>query len=75
MLAYGLLADYVDEYLTIGESTTMECIKNFATRIIQVFGEEYLRKPTQAHVDRLLQVTKAHDFLGMLRSIDCLYGE
>ena len=46
ILAYGISADCVDEYLKIGESTAMECMKNFATAIIQVFGEEYLWKPT-----------------------------
>ena len=40
----------------------MEYMKNFAANIIQVFWDEYLRKPTQADVDRLLQVVKAHDF-------------
>jgi len=33
--------------------------ENFAAGVIQVFGEEYLRKPAQADVDRLLQVTEA----------------
>ena len=54
MLAYGIPADCVDEYLKIVESITMECMKNFATGIIQVFGEEYVGKTTQADIDRLL---------------------
>ena len=73
MLAYGISADYVDEYLKIGESTAMECMKNFAAGVIQLFGEEYLRKATQADVDRLLQVAEARDFPGMLGSIDCMH--
>jgi len=40
----------------------MECMKNFAAGVIQLFGEEYLRKPTQANADRLLQVAEARDF-------------
>jgi len=39
MLAYGISAYFVNEYLKIGESTTMECMKNFAAEVIQVFGE------------------------------------
>ena len=46
MLAYGISADCFDKYLKIGKSTAMKCMKNFATAIIQVFGEEYLRRPT-----------------------------
>ena len=75
MLAYGIAADYVDEYLKIGESTTLECLKNFCAGVVQIFGQEYLRKPTQADVDRLLEVAEAHDFRGMLGSIDCMHWE
>ena len=75
MLAYGVAADCVDEYLKIGASTAMECLKQFALGVVQVFGEEYLRKPNQADVDRLLQVAEARDFPGMLGSIDCMHWE
>jgi len=34
-----------------------------------------LRKPNQADVDRLLQVTEARDFPGMLGYIDCMHWE
>ena len=75
MLVYGISADCVDEYLKISESTTMECMKIFVAGIIQVFGEKYLRKPTQADLDYLLQVAEAHDFFGMLESIDYMHWE
>ena len=75
ILTYGISTDCVDEYLKIGESTAMECMKNFATGVIQVLGEEYLRKPTQADVDHLLVVAEARDFPGMLGSIDCMHWE
>ena len=32
MLAYSIAADCVDEYLKIGASTALECMKNFAHR-------------------------------------------
>ena len=75
MLSYGILTDCIDEYLKIGESMAIECMENFATNIIQVFGEEYIRKPIQADVDRILQVIKAYDFSGILGSIDCMHWE
>jgi len=34
-------------------------MKKFVLVIIEVFGEEYLRKPNQAEADSLLQVVKA----------------
>ena len=75
MLAYGIAADCVDEYLKIGASTALECLKKFAMAVIEVFGNEYLRKPTEADVHRLLQVADARDFPGMLGSIDCMHWE
>lgn len=75
MLAYGIATDCVDEYLKIGAITALECMKKFALGIIEVFGEEYLRKPNQADVDRLLQAAEARDFPGMLGSIDCMHWE
>ena len=73
MLAYDVTADCVDEYLKIGVSTAIECLKKFASCAIDVFGEQYLRKPNQADADRLLQVAEACDFPGMLGSIDCMH--
>jgi len=75
MWAYGMSADCVDEYLKIGESTAMECMKNFTAGVIQVFGEEFLRKATQVDVDRLLQVAEARDFSRMLGSTDRMHWE
>jgi len=63
------------EYLKIGASTALECMKNFTLGVIEVFGDEYLRKPNQANVDRLLQVAKGQDFPGLLGSIDCMHWE
>ena len=42
MLAYGIAADCVDEYLKIGASTALACMKKFCSTIVEVFGEEYL---------------------------------
>ena len=75
MLAYGVAADCVDEYLKIGASSAMECPKMFTSCVVEVFGEQYLRKPNQADVDCLLQVTEARDFPSMLGSIDCMHWE
>ena len=50
------------EYLKIGANTALECMKNFTLGVIEVFGDEYLRKPNQADVDRLLKLRKAKTF-------------
>ncbi|XP_016191774.1 uncharacterized protein LOC107632620 [Arachis ipaensis] len=42
MLAYGVAADAVDDYVRISESTTIECLKKFVEGVISVFEDEYL---------------------------------
>ncbi|CAM8950360.1 unnamed protein product [Rhodiola kirilowii] len=42
MLAYGIGADAVDDYVRIGKSTAIECLKTFATDVISIFESEYL---------------------------------
>lgn len=44
MIAYGVAADYIDEYLQIGESTIVQALKSF---VIAVFGPDYLRAPNE----------------------------
>ncbi|XP_048593374.1 uncharacterized protein LOC125576899 [Brassica napus] len=56
MLAYGQSGDTYDEYLRLGDSTSRLCLANFTDAIIQLFGEEYLRKLTAEDLQRLLDV-------------------
>ncbi|RWR85040.1 putative nuclease HARBI1 [Cinnamomum micranthum f. kanehirae] len=54
MLAYGVAADAVDDYVRIAESTSIESLEKFVQAIIDVFGNEYLRTPNSADICRLL---------------------
>src|SRR5215216_2053240 len=38
MLAYGISVDLVDDYLAMGESQAIMCVKRFVFGIVQVFG-------------------------------------
>ncbi|XP_026442230.1 uncharacterized protein LOC113341651 [Papaver somniferum] len=62
MLAYGCPADYVDEYIQIGESTAVECLKRFCDAIIGVFEKQYLRKPNEDDIKKLLKEGKYRGF-------------
>jgi hypothetical protein len=75
MLAYGGSADQIDEYIRMGESTIIDCVKCFTRLIVQLYGEEYLREPDQNDIARLLSVAEARGFPGMLGSIDCMHWE
>ena len=75
LLAYGSAADTVDEYLRLGESTSLLCLHKFTDGIIRLFGDEYLRRPTQEDLQRLLDIGKSRGFPGMVGSIDCMHWE
>ena len=75
MLAYGISADAVDDYVRIGETTAIECLKKFVSDVITIFGGEYLRKPNSNDVQRLLQMGEARGFPGMMGSIDCMHWQ
>uniref|UniRef100_A0A452XF29 Uncharacterized protein n=1 Tax=Aegilops tauschii subsp. strangulata TaxID=200361 RepID=A0A452XF29_AEGTS len=47
VIAYGVPADYVDEYLRIGEDSTIEYVRRLAKVIVRVFGPEYFRAPNE----------------------------
>ncbi|XP_058739176.1 uncharacterized protein LOC131611067 [Vicia villosa] len=58
MLAYGVAADAVDEYIKIGGTTTLECLHRFCKVIIQLYEPVYLRAPTQYDLQRILHVSE-----------------
>ncbi|XP_058755868.1 uncharacterized protein LOC131629060 [Vicia villosa] len=75
MLAYGVAADAVDEYIKIGGTTTLECLRRFCKGIIRLYEQVYLIAPTQDDLQRILHVSEMRGFLGMIGSIDCMHWE
>jgi hypothetical protein len=53
VIAYGIPVDYTDEYLRIGEDTTILSIRMFAKTIIHVFGPEYLQSPNEEDTKKI----------------------
>ncbi|XP_024178768.1 uncharacterized protein LOC112184761 [Rosa chinensis] len=71
MLAYGITADFCDDYLDIAKSTAIEILEHFITAIWNVYHETYLRRPTPADLRRLLEKAAERGFPGMVGSLDC----
>ena len=63
MLAYGIAADSVDDYVRIGESTAIESLKGFVKAVVAVFSDEYLKSPNDHDIARLLDRVKIMVFL------------
>ncbi|GLT54221.1 hypothetical protein SLA2020_274380 [Shorea laevis] len=75
MLAYGVPADYVDEYVRIGEATAIESLQKFVNAVVSIYSDNYLRSPNSDDVARLLEVGESRGFPGMLGSIDCMHWQ
>ncbi|XP_074328216.1 uncharacterized protein LOC141666117 [Apium graveolens] len=73
MLAYGTTSEAIDDYVRIGESNTIESLRIFVKAIVEVFGAEYLRRPKDEDVTRLLAENEQRGFPGMLGSIDYMH--
>ncbi|XP_061962463.1 uncharacterized protein LOC133682951 [Populus nigra] len=69
ILAYGIPADLTDEYLRIGETTTIESLRAFVKATVEVFGDWYLRAPNEADICRLLSNGEQRGFPGMLGKV------
>ena len=73
MLSYGVVADFMDEYVRIAETTTITSMKKFVTAVVAIFPEEHLRSPNNEDIARLLAHGQNRGFLGVLGSIDCMH--
>ena len=73
MLSYGVVADFMDEYVRIAETTTITSMKKICCSSDCYFLEEYLRSPNNEDIARLLAHSQNRGFLGMLGSIDCMH--
>ncbi|XP_028102978.1 uncharacterized protein LOC114302180 [Camellia sinensis] len=73
MLAYGVVVDFMDGYVRIGERTAMKSLKKFVKAVVTIFSDEYLRSPNKNDIARLLTIGQSHGFPGMLGSIDCMH--
>ncbi|XP_028070159.1 uncharacterized protein LOC114272637 [Camellia sinensis] len=73
ILQYGVPADTVDEYITIGESNAIAALNFFIRSIVVTYEAVYLRSPNDVDVARLLQEGEQRGFPGMLGSLDCMH--
>ncbi|XP_020266933.1 uncharacterized protein LOC109842471 [Asparagus officinalis] len=53
MLAYRVSADFVDDYVLIGESTTIESVKSFVKVVVAIFVDDYLRSPNNDDIKKI----------------------
>ncbi|XP_059635972.1 uncharacterized protein LOC132278183 [Cornus florida] len=62
ILAYGCATNHYDEYIKIGESTAIKCLKAFCNVIVAVYAEEYMCLPNEADIAHLLKKGEQRGF-------------
>ncbi|XP_076909480.1 uncharacterized protein LOC143566756 [Bidens hawaiensis] len=75
VLAYGTSTDAHDEYLRMSEAVTRASLIKLVKGVISCFIQEYLRRPKDDDLARLLHVGAERGFLGMVGSIDCMHWQ
>ncbi|GJS28725.1 protein translocase subunit SecA2, chloroplastic isoform X1 [Tanacetum coccineum] len=72
-LAYAAVPDSLDEYLQIGGKTSRDCAMHFCNEVIELYGYEYLRRPTQTDVEKLYAFHEnKHGFSGSNNNVNVL---
>ncbi|GJV86251.1 putative nuclease HARBI1 [Tanacetum coccineum] len=71
-MAYEAVPDSLNEYLQMGATTARDSLRIFCKVIMNLYGKEFLRKPTYTDIEKLYTYhNEKHGFPGMLGSIDC----
>lgn len=70
MLAYGLAADALEEYLQMSEDSVFISFKSFCRTFVQFFEPDYLREPNEDNLKRTMSINAARGFPGCVGSID-----
>nr|XP_043638320.1 uncharacterized protein LOC122609301 [Erigeron canadensis] len=64
-LAYSFKANALDEYLQMAQDTGYQCLDTFCKCVIHHYRDEYLKRPTEADIDRLTaKHAEVHGFPG-----------
>ncbi|GKD37419.1 hypothetical protein Tco_1257626 [Tanacetum coccineum] len=71
-LAYGVNVAFLDEYMQISERTSRTALDHFCQAVMDIYGAEYLRKPTVTDIEKLYRHhEEKHGFPGMERLESC----
>ncbi|GJU60710.1 hypothetical protein Tco_1238476 [Tanacetum coccineum] len=62
-MAYGFILEALDECMQMGETTARGSLIAFCTVVVELYGNDYLRKPTYTDIEKLY-ASKNMDFLG-----------
>ncbi|GJR08496.1 RNA-directed DNA polymerase, eukaryota [Tanacetum coccineum] len=73
-LAYDVVLDAREEYLQIGDKTYRDSLNTLCNGVMELYGEEYLRNPTQSMSEYSYAFhEEKHGFSRMTGNINCVW--
>ncbi|KAM1903542.1 hypothetical protein ACFX13_041041 [Malus domestica] len=73
MLAYKASENQVDEIARMGKSIILESLMRFCEAIESIYTAEYLRKPIDMDLQRLMKKGEMRGFPRKIGSINCMH--
>lgn len=67
IVAYGIAADAIDEYLQVSQDSVILSMKTFSKLCVEKFSAEYLGAPTEADLERIISINTISWPLGIHR--------
>nr|GEV48883.1 hypothetical protein [Tanacetum cinerariifolium] len=62
-LTYDVAPDAPDEYIQMGAKTFCDALQAFCKAIMDLYGDDFLRRPTYTDVEKLMGDQKPHPFI------------
>ena len=75
VIAYGEAPDRTDEYVRLSASTIAMSVRELLRFIVDEFGPAYMRPPTPAERERILERNARRGLPGSMGSLDCTHWE
>lgn len=63
----------IDEFVSIGKTTAIQCLKQFVQGIIEIYGPEYLCPPNEEELKKITKEYEMRGFPGCKGSIDGMH--
>lgn len=75
VLSYDHSYNPVDEVVEESDISIAKTVKTFCAAVLEGFGDEYLRGPSEENLLRIISINESRGFSGYLGSLDCQHWE
>ncbi|GKD17211.1 ALP1-like protein isoform X1 [Tanacetum coccineum] len=73
-LAYDVNDGFLDEYMQVSERSSRKALDHFCQAVMEIYGPDYLRKPTMTDVENFIGITKKSTGFRGSQYVRCDHG-